>query len=354
MAFRIALIAALAGVVWLFRPFLATLLAATVVVMVAWPLHAFVLRRLGGRSILATATTMTLLVVGVFGPIGTAMWILATELGELGPTVAESLRALPAQAAEWLQSPVVERQFRRIVGDDRDPALVVGEALRDAAAPALQQLGNGLGAAVGNAGVALINTLIFFLTVGTLFQSGPDLADWARRVSPVEPRVLERVWITLSRFSRGFVLAALVTGAVQGLLAGLSYAAAGVEGALVWGVLTGLFSVVPVFGTGLVWIPLVAIELAQGNTMGATGMLIWCVFVVGTIDNVIRPLIIGETSQLHPLLVFLAVFGGILTLGVSGLLVGPMLVATLLALLSLYEQDLVRQIAPLPDLHRDA
>jgi predicted PurR-regulated permease PerM len=239
----------------------------------------------------------------------------------------------------FMDSPDVARHVARVTGDPRPPSEQAGEALRQAASPLAQQIGAMVGSGLGNVGGILLRALIFFVTLATLLHSGRDLADWTRRIAPIAPTYLERVWDRLSRFARAFVLAAFVVAVTQGSLAYVGYAAGGVDRAAVWAVVTAVLSVVPVFGTSLVWIPLALIQWAQGDTTGALVIVAWSVVIVGTADNIVRPLVIGSAAQLHPLLVFLAVFGGLLTLGVSGLLVGPMLVATLLALLSLHEEE---------------
>lgn len=339
---RIALLGASAGVGWLLSPFASTILAAVVVVMVAWPVYAWILARVGGRAGMASVLTMLLLVIGVVGPVGLALWLVITEMGALLVGMRDSLTELPARFSVWIDSAEVASAYHRITADTRTPSQALSDALHAAVNPALQGAGSLAQAALNNVGGALLRLLLFLLVLGTLFQGGPTLADRVQRLVPMAVDAQARVWDKLSRFARGFVVAALLVAVLQGTLATIGYALGGVESPLVWGILTGIVSVVPVVGTSLVWIPLAAVRFAQGDTSGGVLVLAWSVVVVGSADNFLRPLVIGRSASVHPTLIFLAVFGGIASFGLSGLLIGPMLMATLLALLQLYEESLDR------------
>jgi predicted PurR-regulated permease PerM len=337
---RIALIAASVGVAWLLSPFASTILAAVVVVMVTWPVFAWIRARVGGRPGVATFLTMLLLVVGVVGPVGCALWVVIAEMGELLVGMRDSLTGLPERASVWLDRPEVAALYRKVTADVRPPSQALVDTLHAAVNPALKQAGTLAQAALNNLGAAVLRLLLFLLVLGSLFHGGPGFAERAQRLLPVAADVQARVWDRLSRFARGFVVAALLVAVLQGTLAWMGYSLGGVDRPLVWGILTGIVSVVPVAGTALVWIPLAVVRFAQGDSSGGVIVLAWSILVVGSADNFVRPLVIGRSASVHPTLIFLAVFGGLATLGLSGLLIGPMLMATLLALLQLYEESL--------------
>jgi predicted PurR-regulated permease PerM len=123
-------------------------------------------------------------------------------------------------------------------------------------------------------------------------------------------------------------------------VAGLGYWLGGVDRPLLFAVLTAVLAFVPVVGTAAAWVPVSLLLLLEGHSGGALFVTIWSLALTGTIDNIVKPLIIRGRSSMPPLLVFLAVFGGLLWFGVMGLLVGPVLMALLLALLHIYAESL--------------
>jgi predicted PurR-regulated permease PerM len=319
-------------VVWLLLPFLSTLVAAVVVVMVAWPMHARIHARMPRFPALAVLVTVSALVLGVIGPVLIGSLIVLGEILELAPTLVEQAAGLPDRVGHWLDGPAAP-WAHRIMGGEAPPSAQVAERLQSAVAPAVQQVALLAQGALNNVGGALLRAMVFVLVVATLLHAGEAAGERARRLLPLAPGVADRLWVSLARFARGFVVAAAAVALVQGGLAGVGYAIAGVERPALWGVLTGVVSVVPFVGTALVWMPLTLVQLLQGDSSGALIVAVWSLVVVSSVDNVVRPLVIGQAANVHPVLIFLSVFGGLLSLGVSGILIGPMLMATFLALL---------------------
>ncbi len=343
----VALLVTLGGVAWLLNGLMATLVAAVVVVMVAWPVHARILARMPNRPAVATALTLSALVAGVLLPLGLAGWVVIGELVDLFDGAGITWQEVPGRLGAWLDSPGVRGTFQRLTGARIAPSRWVVEQLQAAVSPALQQAGATARDAVNNLGALVLRGFIMILVVATLFHAGPSLGARVMSLIPVEHAAQEQVWERLARFARGFVVAALAVAVAQGSLAIVGYAIAGIGRPLVWGVLTGVVSVVPFVGTSLVWVPLAAVQLARGEIVSAVILALWSVLVVGSVDNFVRPFVIGRSANIHPTLVFLAVIGGLTSLGLSGLLIGPLLMGVVLALLELYEtRDARRDDAP--------
>ena len=115
----------------------------------------------------------------------------------------------------------------------------------------------------------------------------------------------------------------------------------GVKSALLWGLVMMIFALVPFVGTPIVWIPLGLIEFISGNPAKGILVLLYGALVISSIDNIIKPRIIGKKAQVHPVLILLGVLGGIKMFGFVGLMFGPLLLALLLVLLDLYQVDRV-------------
>jgi predicted PurR-regulated permease PerM len=129
---------------------------------------------------------------------------------------------------------------------------------------------------------------------------------------------------------------------LQGSLTGLAFWALGIDSPVLWGLITALFSLVPMVGSALVWVPASIVLLLTGHFVKALILLAAGVAVIGTVDNIVRPLIIGKTVRLHPLFVFFALLGGVRLFGVLGLFVGPVILSFTAALLMIVREHLAR------------
>lgn len=184
-----------------------------------------------------------------------------------------------------------------------------------------------------------IDSVIYLFAVITLFTRGPDLLVALKRLSPLDDRYEQRLFDVFGEFSRNLVVGSVATAGIQGVAAGIGYGFAGVGNVLFLAILTAIGSFVPVVGTVVIWLPVVGYLLATGAYGSAIFLAIWSLVVVGSIDNVLKPLFMRGNTDIHALLVFLAVFGGLYWAGLTGLFVGPVLVAFFLALYTIYETD---------------
>lgn len=183
----------------------------------------------------------------------------------------------------------------------------------------------------------------FFLTTFALFfffRDGQRMVDGFRDLLPMEPKhkdtVLLRFYETLSAVVQG----TLVTAIAQGLLAWIGYWLFGVPFALLLGAATALASLIP-FGTFVIWIGVVIYLLIDAAYGRALGVALWSAILVGGIDNVIRPLIIGGRTQIPTIFLFFGILGGIQAYGFLGMFLGPVLIATLFAFIRIYQEEYV-------------
>jgi predicted PurR-regulated permease PerM len=128
----------------------------------------------------------------------------------------------------------------------------------------------------------------------------------------------------------------LAVSSVQGLLGGLMFWALGLPAPLLWGVVMALLAVVPVLGAFIVWLPAALFLLLEGRWISALVLTAWGILVVGTIDNLLRPVLVGNRLKLHTVLAFLSVVGGLLLFGSSGLILGPVILTVTMGLLEIW------------------
>jgi predicted PurR-regulated permease PerM len=127
-----------------------------------------------------------------------------------------------------------------------------------------------------------------------------------------------------------------VIGIIQGTLAGLAFAVVGIDGALFWGTIMAVLSIIPAVGAAFVWIPAVIYLFATSQVAAGIGLLVWCGIVVGSTDNVLRPILVGKDTKMPDLLVLLSTLGGIGVYGALGVIIGPIIAALFLTVWELY------------------
>jgi predicted PurR-regulated permease PerM len=131
----------------------------------------------------------------------------------------------------------------------------------------------------------------------------------------------------------------VVVGIVQGTIGGITFALLGFQGAVFWGVIMTLLSLLPAFGAALVWVPAAIWLVATGDIVRAVILVLIGVFVIGLVDNVLRPILVGRDTQMPDYLILLATLGGITAFGVSGFVIGPIIAALFLAVWEMFAAD---------------
>jgi predicted PurR-regulated permease PerM len=305
---------------WILRPFIPALLWATMIVVAAWPLMLQIEALLWGRRALAvTVMTVALLLVFVV-PFSLAIGTFVAYLDEIVDW-AQSLKSLSLPAPPgWLES--IPFLGPRITSLWREFAASGPEELARYAAPYAKVTGSWLLSQLGSLGTMTGQFLLTVLIAAVLFARGDvavtDLCRFGRRLAGARG---ERAVNLAGQAIRGVALGIVLVALGQAVLAGIGLAVAGVPFPLVLTVLMFLFGivqigVVPVLVLAVVWL------YWQGSSGWATALLVWTIFV-GTIDNVIRPLLIQKGAQLPLLLVVAGVLGGLVSFGLVGIFVGP-------------------------------
>jgi predicted PurR-regulated permease PerM len=144
---------------------------------------------------------------------------------------------------------------------------------------------------------------------------------------------------------RATVKGTFVIGLLQGGLAGLAFFVAGIQGAVFWGAVMAVLSVIPGVGAALVWVPAVIYLFATDQLVAAIALAVWCAVVVGTADNVLRPRLVGKDTQMPDLLVLLSTLGGLSLFGIVGIILGPMIATLFVAVWSLYRTSFAAELS---------
>jgi predicted PurR-regulated permease PerM len=318
------------------QDFLLPLFWATTLAIVSYPVCRWAQSRLGTRASVAALLTLGVILVAVILPlslIGVAVVQEAAalykrlETGDL--TVQE-----PLQMLERLLSVVTQYLNRWGIETQNLTQSLTSATVTVSRFVGTQALNLGQDALSLSVMFALMLYLLFFF-----LRDGPQIVTAILHALPLgntrERRLFEH-FVTVSRATlKGTLLVALA----QGLLGGILFAIVGINAAVLWGALMAVLSLLPALGSALVWIPAAGILLATGHMAKACIVLGAGVLVIGLIDNVLRPLLIGQDTRVPDYLVLVSSFGGLTVFGASGLVIGPILAAMFLAVWDMFAQE---------------
>jgi predicted PurR-regulated permease PerM len=299
-------------------PFSTGLIGAPVLYVVMAPLHRELSRHMPVR--VAAAIVVVLGIVLVLGPGVSVVGLVATEAQDMATGV--------------IRSPLLARISRIRVG----PYQVGAQ---------LEQIGSQIVSFIGASALGLIGTatrvgiqltIAFF---GLFYLLIAPEASW-RAVRPFIPFSAASAEILRRRFGDVTVSTLVGTGLtalIQGSAVGLAFWVLGLSNPLFWGVVTVIFAILPVVGSGLVWGPGAASLAMEGHWGAAIGLAIWGIVVVGNVDNVIRPLVFRRWAQIHPFVTVIGAFMGLRYFGLLGLLIGPLAISYFFELIRMYRVE---------------
>lgn len=322
----------------LVEPYLIPIFLAVVLVVVAGPLYDFVLKLVGGRPSLASGLTCLVLTVAIALPFFFLLGMLTSQAFQLYTTVSH-----------MLMSDELQRNFSQGLGRLAPMLAKLHDSFGLSQADVLAQVGrwvqtvsnflyaNLTGLLRGFTNLVVGFALVLFVTF-YLLMDGSDMAEKALALSPLPPETNQRIKRDILRSLRTTLKGTVVLALIQGIAGGVGFGLFGVPNALFWGTVMVFASVVPLVGTALVWAPGGIYLLVTGNPVQGVGVMVWCLAAGLICDNVLRPRLIGRGSNLHPLLTFFSVLGGLSLFGVVGLILGPLVLAVLLSLLDVYQR----------------
>lgn len=315
---------------WLMTPYFGAILWGLVAAIVFRPLYQQLTIRLGGRKGLAATLTLLLIIALVIIPAALVGVSLVQEASGLyaqvqtgGIDFSGLIRklnaALPTSITRFAQKYDLmdANRLRALIGTG------LSSGLRSVATQALT-VGQGALSFLAALGVMLYLTWF-------LLRDGESLGGRFRAALPLKPllrdHLIDKFVLVIRAIMKGSVLVAVM----QGIVGGLIFWFLGIEGALLWGLLMGFFSLVPAVGTGIIWVP-VALYLLITGSVWEGAVLVFCgLFVIGLIDNLLRPLLVGKDTKLPDFVVLIATVAGLELFGLSGFIIGPIIAALFIA-----------------------
>ena len=320
------------------RPFLSPIFLALMFAIVFHPVHTRIQARLRNRNAAALLLTILVLVAFLVPVVGLGIVVSRETSG-----LYQLLNEKSAEQGGW--NPYVMHALQRVLNWAGRYIDLSHFDLRASMLRWLAQISQYLfswgGQVVGNFIALVADAVIAFFTLFFFFRDGGEIKQHLAALLPLSRAQAERLFTGISNSIVANVYGVLAVGASQGVLAGLGFWVLGLPSPVLWGMVTALFSLLPIIGSAAVWAPAAIVLAISGHWVKALILLGWGAGVVAQADNVVRPYVISERANLNTLAVFFALLGGVQAFGVMGLFVGPVALSFTLVVLEMLRETIL-------------
>lgn len=313
-------------IIW---PFFGAVCWAVFIVIVFWPLHQRFLKGSHGKPNVAALASLTVILLIVILPFT----MLAASITQEASVFVAKLRSGEIQIAVFFQ-----RFLDALPEWARNALLRFGmsdlSTLQQKILGTITNSGQIVTSRVLGIGQVTLDFIVgFFVMLYVLFflfRDGDRLSRAIGRSIPLRPEHTQRLLTQFATVVRATVKGNIVVALVQGALGGLAFFVLGVPGAVLWGAIMALLSLLPAVGAVLVWAPVAAYFFFSGDIVRAVGLTLWGAIAIGLVDNILRPILVGKDTRMPDYLVLLATLGGIVVFGLNGFVIGPVIAAVFL------------------------
>ena len=335
-SFIIFLVVAVAVIfLGMIRDFLTALILAAVFSGLLYPLHTRLRDFLRGRVVLSATIVLIVAVLAVMVPLTGLLSIVAAEAllvgQQLQPAFEEALSGdipLKDRVPDWVPFIEALEPFREDIQNK------ITEAATSAGSWLVQHVATATRGTLGFL-VGLFVTLyaMFFFLI-----NGPELLRSTKALVPLSVEDRDTVMDRGLSVAQASLKGIIVIGAIQGILVGVGLWACGINSPAFWGVVVFVLSAIPSAGAPIVWLPASLYLMIYGETAWGIGLALWGAIVVGMVDNLLRPMLVGRDAKLPDLVILISVLGGIATFGAVGIILGPIIAAILDTVLNIYKR----------------
>lgn len=333
---------------YLIRPFWYPLTLAAVITVLFHPLYVFFVRLFRKKTTLASIAATIVIFISLILPASILVTIFVDQAQNLSLSIGTSLNnGLSASGfSERLTQnlfyqqqilPFIDMLEKRLHIDIDLWSLLVetGKKATEYAYAFSPQVLSKTASFIMSFFIMLVAVFVFFL-------EGPRLSSFLISLSPLRDSYDRELLAQFKNTIYGTVYGYLLTALVQGVLAAIGFGIAGIPAAIVLGVMTFFASIVPLVGATGIWLPVAIWQGLSGNIGTAIGIGLYGALIISGIDNILKPLIMNGRIRIHPFLIFLSLFGGMIWLGPMGILLGPMTTAILAAALNIYREEFIK------------
>lgn len=323
--FTVLLLLALVVVAIIFYPFIGSLALALVLATLVAPFHDYVKGRIHNKTLSALIVTTIVTCAIILPTIGLVI-LLIDEIRSITASLADyNFQVIPdfvgVYQAKFIETFPLASSF--------DFGGVLQNSLNDIGAHFTK-------VATGATSMALK----FFVAIIALYyfiKDGKKFVHEIVHLSPLDDAEDRAIVTKIDRVTHSLIRGTLVIAVLQGLFVGVGFLLFGIPNPVLWGSMAAVSALIPTLGTGIVTAPAIMYLFATGHIAAAIGLTAWSIFIVGWVDNIIGPKLIGSGAKIHPLFVLISVLGGLALFGIAGFLLGPLIFGFLVALAEIYK-----------------
>jgi predicted PurR-regulated permease PerM len=316
-------------------PFLEPLLLGALLAGLFRPLYRWITRLVGGRQSLGAVLTLLALFILVLGPVTAFLGIVVQQALSISDQAIPWLRQHLGAASTFNLHDWLVQRFPALgdyVPSQEELLQHVGTAAKSAGAFLVTVLSR----MTATTAAFILNLFVMLYAMFFFFKDGKKILERIFYYLPLSDEDETRMLARFTSITRATIKGTVVIGIIQGMLAGIAFWMAGIQGAAFWGTIMTILSIVPGIGAALVWVPAVIILFINGQYVAATLLLAWCAAVVGTIDNFLRPALVGRDAKMPDLLILVGTLGGLFLFGPIGFIVGPIICGLFLTVWDIY------------------
>lgn len=320
-------------------PFLDTLGWAGVIGIATYPLYRRLRKRLPGRGTVAAASMTTLVILTLVVPFVLFIFVLGGEVSQVyqkleNLTAADGSSILGTLSRNPVIQPILDKVNPLFEMLDLEVSTTLLPALKKLAAFLL-----GYSTAIlKNFFIMIIKLVLMVITLFFLYRDGEAFLRKFLSVLPLDAAESDVLLDTVKRVLSAVIYGILLTCLIQGILGGIGFWFSGLPSPLLFGALMAVSALIPAVGTALIWLPGALWLIAEGDIVMGIVLLAWGMFVVGMIDNLLRPFFISERAHLPLFIIALGVLGGVFAFGPLGVVTGPIVLALFLAVFEIYSR----------------
>ncbi len=315
---------------WVVMPLFGAVLWGVIAAMLFTPLYDRLLRRIPGRRNLAALVTLLVIMALVILPAILLAAFLLQEMitvyallqgGQIDP--GAYFQRFQAHLPNWLKEALERLGLTDLQAVQARITAGVAESFQSLAAKAFT---------IGQSALGFVFALgvMLYLTY-FLLRDGRALAMRVEKAIPIDPARRSTLFTTFAAVIRATIKGSIVVAIVQGAIGGVIFGMLGIHAALLWGVLMGFLSLLPAVGTGLIWVPVATYLLVTGSIWEGIVLVLCGIFVIGMVDNVLRPILVGRETRIPDYVVLISTLGGLEAMGFNGLVIGPVIAALFIA-----------------------
>jgi predicted PurR-regulated permease PerM len=316
------------------QSFLMAIFLAGIFSALARPIYHWFDKLLNGRRSLAAVLTLLLIVIVVLLPLALLTGVVTTQAIKVSQSITPWVKSQISQPGAFSEFLAGIPYYEKIAPHSELILRKVGEMVGSIS----QFLINNLSSATMGAVNFLFMLFVWLYTMYFFLMDGEKLLEKILYYLPLQDHDEQQMLEKFTSVTRATLKGTAVIGILQGGLAGMAFWVVGIPSATFWAVIMVVLSIIPSVGTAVVWLP-AAVILGFGGAIGkAVGLFVFCAVVVGSVDNLLRPILVGKDTQMHELMIFFGTMGGIFMFGMVGVIIGPIIAALFVTIWEIYGQ----------------